>query len=410
MISRRSLVFGGAMSFAALASSRAMADPQPLGPLLNTPDFDRLAPEWRRVGLRPYRKGGVKLDIDPGADTVQARKVLIYNYGHGGAGITLAWGCADQVKDFVDTALRTRLQKPPKQTRVAVVGAGVIGLATAAELKRWAPDLTVTVMAENVDAAGNPMPQSTTSWIAGGQFEPSALWREYQDCDHPCKMDILHDLVRRSHRRIQQIKALGIQGDYGIADRTNYILANEDDEGFALGMPRDVVPAAQTGLLPFAKLATVAGKAYATWLINPTILLPRLVSDLRAASVRFEKRKLRTRAELIAIDADIIINCTGLGAAKILPGTGLTPIRGQLVVLQNTDKLDYLFSGGCGNKSAYMFCRQDDIVIGGTFDYTANLSGLTDKSYLTMRDRVKDIFSGNVSACNSTPSNGACHP
>ena len=44
------------------------------------------------VGLRPVRRGGVRLELDratlPGT-------ALVHNYGHGGAGVTLCWGCAD---------------------------------------------------------------------------------------------------------------------------------------------------------------------------------------------------------------------------------------------------------------------------------------------------------------------------
>jgi D-amino-acid oxidase len=47
------------------------------------------------VGLRPARHGGVRLAIDPVGLPGGIR--LIHDYGHGGAGITLAWGCADEV-------------------------------------------------------------------------------------------------------------------------------------------------------------------------------------------------------------------------------------------------------------------------------------------------------------------------
>src|SRR3954463_16047120 len=46
-----------------------------------------------RVGLRPYRKSGVRLEAGRMADG----RVLIHNYGHGGAGFTLSWGCAQTV-------------------------------------------------------------------------------------------------------------------------------------------------------------------------------------------------------------------------------------------------------------------------------------------------------------------------
>src|SRR4051794_22320587 len=50
-----------------------------------------------RVGLRPYRKSGVRVEADQLADG----RTLIHNYGHGGAGFTLSWGCARSVLELV---------------------------------------------------------------------------------------------------------------------------------------------------------------------------------------------------------------------------------------------------------------------------------------------------------------------
>ena len=46
-----------------------------------------------RVGLRPFRTSGVRLERDRSRDG----RVIIQNYGHGGAGFTLSWGCAREV-------------------------------------------------------------------------------------------------------------------------------------------------------------------------------------------------------------------------------------------------------------------------------------------------------------------------
>jgi D-amino-acid oxidase len=46
-----------------------------------------------RVGLRPFRKSGVRLERDQLPDG----RTVIHNYGHGGAGFTLSWGCAEAV-------------------------------------------------------------------------------------------------------------------------------------------------------------------------------------------------------------------------------------------------------------------------------------------------------------------------
>ena len=46
-----------------------------------------------RVGLRPFRKSGVRLE----RDKLRDGRTVIHNYGHGGAGFTLSWGCAREV-------------------------------------------------------------------------------------------------------------------------------------------------------------------------------------------------------------------------------------------------------------------------------------------------------------------------
>ncbi|MGY5006596.1 FAD-dependent oxidoreductase [Streptomyces sp. 900105755] len=51
-----------------------------------------------RVGLRPYRSA-VRLEHELRPDG----GVLVHNYGHGGAGVTVAWGCAREAAGLVDT-------------------------------------------------------------------------------------------------------------------------------------------------------------------------------------------------------------------------------------------------------------------------------------------------------------------
>ncbi|MEU9859591.1 FAD-dependent oxidoreductase [Streptomyces sp. NPDC047971] len=49
-----------------------------------------------RVGLRPARSGGVRIE----AERLPGGGRLVHNYGHGGAGVTVAWGCARSAADL----------------------------------------------------------------------------------------------------------------------------------------------------------------------------------------------------------------------------------------------------------------------------------------------------------------------
>jgi D-amino-acid oxidase len=52
-----------------------------------------------RVGLRPYRPE-VRLE----AEALDGGRTLWHNYGHGGAGVSLSWGCAREVTEGVLSA------------------------------------------------------------------------------------------------------------------------------------------------------------------------------------------------------------------------------------------------------------------------------------------------------------------
>lgn len=51
-----------------------------------------------RIGIRPVRQGGPRV----AAQRTAAGGRLIHAYGHGGAGMTLSWGCADEVAELAE--------------------------------------------------------------------------------------------------------------------------------------------------------------------------------------------------------------------------------------------------------------------------------------------------------------------
>lgn len=53
-----------------------------------------------KVGLRPGRK-----EVRLKKETISSNLTVIHNYGHGGAGFTLSWGCAEDVLNIARTVL-----------------------------------------------------------------------------------------------------------------------------------------------------------------------------------------------------------------------------------------------------------------------------------------------------------------
>jgi D-amino-acid oxidase len=61
-------------------------------PQLRDAEIDTAEPV--RVGLRPFRRQNVRLERESGT-------CIVHNYGHGGSGVTLSWGCALEVAERV---------------------------------------------------------------------------------------------------------------------------------------------------------------------------------------------------------------------------------------------------------------------------------------------------------------------
>jgi D-amino-acid oxidase len=307
----------------------------PPGVDLPTPDFtfDPTAPGACVAGVRPYRKRSYRLDHEMAGD-----KFLVHNYGHGGAGITMSWGCAQQVHDLVAGRIATT-----HDTSAAVLGAGVMGL-TAATL--------LTELGLEVTTYSDRKPVDTTSHKAGGQWAVSVV--EYAHEQE------LKKILTDSYTRFRC--ELGPQ--FGVYERPNY--THERTKNF------DVVLQLCPGLIPepvpLTRMPfqghTRPGYEYRTLLIEPPVFLARLENDLRRRGVIFLERRFDSRADILAtVPHDVIVNCTGMGAKNLFNDAEMQPIKGQLAMLPVQTNLGYLYSG-----DGYLFPRSDHVVIGGTYE------------------------------------------
>ncbi|MFJ4735828.1 FAD-dependent oxidoreductase [Streptomyces sp. NPDC088770] len=77
--------------------------------------------------------------------------------------------------------------------------------------------------------------------------------------------------------------------------------------------------------------------------------------------------EVRTVTDLAAVDAPVVVNCTGLGARELVPDPAVRPVRGQLVVVENPGITTWLTAvDPVSESSTYVFPQPGGLVLGGT--------------------------------------------
>lgn len=292
------------------------------------------------VGLRPYRPSGFRVAAEKIGD-----KLVVHNYGHGGGGITLSWGTA---KLAVDEGAQGH------SGRVAVLGCGAVGLATARLLQDAGFQVTIYT---------KDLPPNTTSNIAGGQWYPYSVSSPHHRT--PEFNQQFDKAVQFAYMRYQTM-----QGPrYSVRWMRNYLLQNEpfDDSGYRgrNGPLRNYLPELrdlQPNEHPFTGFKFV--RQLDTMMIEPPIYLKAMLDDFRIAGGEMVVRELHTLDEVQSLAPNLIFNCTGLGAKALFNDQELTPVRGQLTILVPQPEVDYAVLEG----EFYMFPRTDGIVLGGTHE------------------------------------------
>ena len=285
------------------------------------------------VCLRPFRAPGFRVAAEKMED-----KLCVHNYGHGGAGITLSWGTAQ---------LATEEVLKSNQQQVAVLGCGVVGLATARLLQQAGKDVTIYAKA---------LPPETTSNSAGGLWLPYSLFDP--DRETPQFHEQFVQSLKFSYTYFQQFAG----DDYSVRWLPTYAMS---DEPFPQNSSRpfpEVFPDSRNLEPSEHKFPYRYVRQFTTMLIEPNPYLRALLRDFHLAGGRVVLREFHTIAEIVTLPQPVVVNCTGLGARDLCSDTELVPVKGQLTYLLPQPEINYMVLAG----DYYMFPRADGIVLGGT--------------------------------------------
>jgi D-amino-acid oxidase len=301
------------------------------------------------VGLRPYRASGFVLRAEALGD-----KTLIHNYGHGGAGMSLGWGCG---------AIAAEMASAGQHRRAAVIGCGSPGLTAARQLQRRG--FAVTIYAATV-------PPNTTSNMSLATFSPSsgliAPDRRTPEWDAQFRRAAAisyRELVALTRRR------------HGVAWIDSFVATDEPEVPTLNPEEASLLPPGyyneplrlEPGDHPFPTLYALRTRSLR---IEPSVYLEALVKDFRAAGGRIVICSFDDPSQLLTLAEPVIVNCTGLGSRALFADDELVPIKGQLTILTPQPEIGYRASArtmavdAAQRISLGMMPRSDGIVLGNS--------------------------------------------
>jgi glycine/D-amino acid oxidase-like deaminating enzyme len=298
-------------------------------------------------------------------------KLLVHNYGHGGAGISLSWG---------SSALAVRETTGRKPGSVAVIGSGIMGLTSARLLQDAGWDVTIYT---------RDVYRHTTSNVAAGEWSPFGVHDAALSSD--AFKSQLEWAARIAHHAYTNLTG----PKYGIRWLETYTLSNtlfdqfEDSEGFA-----DLYTYKGTlgpGQHPFR---TTYAQHFVTMQIDPGVLLRQLTEDFQIAGGKIMIRNFANLSGILSLPEPVIFNCTGLGAAQLFGDENLVPAKGQLVFMPPEPAVDYMTIGG-GQGYLHMFPRTDVILMGTIFkegDYTTHVEDDETERIVTEHQKLFEEF------------------
>lgn len=223
---------------------------------------------------------------------------------------------------------------------VVVVGAGVVGLSTAIRLQEAGLDVRIVA---------REMPLETTSSVAAAVWFP---YRAYPE-------DRVLDWGRHTFRRFERLAATPESG----------VRLTTARELFVRETPDPWWTTAVTGL----RRCTGAelpdgypdGIVFTAPVAEMPVYLAYLAERFTAAGGTLERRAVTSLGEA-AGGAPVVVNCTGLGAREVVGDDGLTPVRGQVVLVRNPGLDQAVFNEDGPDGVTYIVPRSSDVVLGGT--------------------------------------------
>ncbi|WP_206788805.1 FAD-dependent oxidoreductase [Amycolatopsis sp. MtRt-6] len=209
--------------------------------------------------------------------------------------------------------------------RVTVAGAGIVGLSSAYRLVEAGHDVTVVAAAP---------PAESTSAVAGGVLYPPG---------------------RSPDERVVRWTAASLA-----------VFRGQDAPGVRFRRGRVLLAAGEPDPQWFPAVENPARDGdrveFTTAVVDTPVYLHWLLSRVGSLGVRIEYRPLTS---LSGLDADVVVNATGLGAGRLAGDGSMVPVGGQVVHLTDPGLPEFVVDQR-GPGVTYVIPHGGHVVCGGT--------------------------------------------
>uniref|UniRef100_A0A0L8GP82 FAD dependent oxidoreductase domain-containing protein n=1 Tax=Octopus bimaculoides TaxID=37653 RepID=A0A0L8GP82_OCTBM len=203
--------------------------------------------------------------------------------------------------------------------KIAVIGAGVVGLSTALQVKQNFPFCSVTVVADKFNT-------ETTSDGAGGLFRPNMVTLSANP------FESLKQWCQDTFRHFNNLFSSPEASDCGIALMSGFLLSNKEE----LDMIQDI-SFGETKMTPEQIANMGFNYKHVTKMLTYTMecrkYLPWLTSKFLSLGGNVHHHRLKSLEELVGV-YDVVVNCSGLGAKDLVSDPLVYPVKGQLIQVE----------------------------------------------------------------------------
>ena len=242
--------------------------------------------------------------------------------------------------------------------KVAIVGAGVIGLSCAYHLtEKFGYPLSVTVVAERISP--NTTSDKGGCIILPVDFSPSSHGTDYNARVKQWAVDTFkhfHSLYKSE--AAAEIDLCLVSGYQYLSKRVALPWWKDmvfDFRSFSTSSPGvQMVHSHQQSQYVWS---------YSSFVVDCRRYLPWLLQEFVKNGGLIEKRRVLTLDELRHYD--IVINCSGLGAVDLVCEQDMMPVRGQ-VVLVRAPWIKHFIVANDDEELTYILPRPDGVLLGGT--------------------------------------------